>query len=831
MSVLAGCACWVWIWLAPQGGPELVLRGPTPAVVRLGEASHVGLVVKGTTSEPSFSVPKVAGLRVQVVPGGTQEIRSYVNGRITLERSVNYTLVLTPQREGKFTLPAFSVRVEGKELTTRPITIEAVRDMEGEDLAFVRVRPSAERVWVHEPIRFTVVFGVDERLRLVGGRARDGTPYSDVEVRAPWLDDLEGAVPIEVREDYANAQNLVLNGHVQKVDYTPGVEIGGRTYRRFRFEKAFLPVRIGAFDLPGPMLRFSVDTGRRRGLFNEEVAPRRFYAYGEPVHFEVRPLPEEGRPVPFYDAVGRFAVRTRLDRRQVRVGDSVKLILEIEGLGNTEFLRVPRPTELGGFHVLGRVVERAPEKVVVTYDLTPLRADLSEVPGLEWNWFDTRPGVETYRTIRTDPLPIRVLPLPEGTTLPVLPGDGKRLVTPGVDDIFDIVDLDGPPVVSAPPPPRWRVALWIAAPWLVFGALALGLRWRARRAGDTRGRRARSAAARAQRRLGRGEEALEVLVDYLADRLGVPPAAVVGPDLADRLVRSGLEEKVAREAAAAVERGVAARYGGEGALERSTVRELVQRLERSWRSGGTRGAGAVFLLFALGPLLAAGAPAQGVGAVTPAAAIAAYRSGDYARAAELFAELAKARPVDRRILFNLGNALYRQGRHAEALLAWERARLAMPRDPELLANIRLVRRKLGLRDEQSPFLEAIAELRAWFTRGELLAMCVAGSALAAAFLLFGRRRRWLRVLGAAALAPALLLALELLWWGPSRPPAGIVLRDETAIVAEPREGLEPVARVRAGVRVEVLGEGPRWLRVRAGGKKGYVPADAVGVVR
>src|SRR5690606_33260362 len=120
-----------------------------------------------------------------------------------------------------------------------------------------------------------------------------------------------------------------------------------------------------------PMLRYHVVLregqidvfGGRRGEKTEN-----YYVYGEPITLEVLPIPEEGRPNPYYGAVGRFTIDAALDRSRVDVGASVKLTLTVGGQGNFEFLRLPELDRLEGFHLLGQAeTRRGPDGIVVTY--------------------------------------------------------------------------------------------------------------------------------------------------------------------------------------------------------------------------------------------------------------------------------------------------------------------------------------------------------------------------------------------------------------------------------------------------------------------------------
>ncbi|MHC4922398.1 MAG: BatD family protein, partial [Planctomycetota bacterium] len=95
---------------APQGGDEhLVVEGPRPAVIRLGDSAEVVLRVDTRKNPPAPTVPTVAGLRLHLRLLGSEESTSIIHGRRTYRRSVKYILDIHPLREGKFTIPPFEV--------------------------------------------------------------------------------------------------------------------------------------------------------------------------------------------------------------------------------------------------------------------------------------------------------------------------------------------------------------------------------------------------------------------------------------------------------------------------------------------------------------------------------------------------------------------------------------------------------------------------------------------------------------------------------------------------------------------------------------------------
>lgn len=818
---------------AASAQEKLVVTGPDPATIRLGDIARVTIAIEGREADPrSPKLPEVAGLRMQLTGPSRSSEMYFAGGQMTERVAVQFLLTLQPTQEGTFTIPPFAIWTGTREQQTKELRLDVRKDLRGDDLAWLDVKVEPQRVYVHEPIRVHVDFGIQAGLRVVQGRLQNGQPYTDAEVQAPWLLEFPGGEPIELPRPDGDLCIVVLQNNAVIAQREVNHARGGERWTHYSFDRAFLPTRVGKIELSAPMLRYQrlVREGQpdifggRRGQQAEN-----FFVYGKPIALEVLPIPEAGRPTPYYGAVGRFTIDAALDKDTVRVGSSVKLTLTIRGQGNFEFLRLPTLDDLPGFHKLGQAeAARDADKVVVGYDLAPLSTEVRAVPKIGWNWFDTTPGVEKFVAATTPELPLHVMPLANAESLAPLPEAATRAITPGVDDVFDLPALTGAPVLRADPP-TWQRWTAVLGPWLLAFA---GLSWvtRARRrAANPAAMRARAAARVCERALHAGADPLGAFADYLGDRLGLPGPALIAPDLRQRLAAAGLASELVDASAQLIERGTAARYGGGGGIAASDVRELVERLERV-----RFGAGALLPLLVSAVIagVMAGAPLQAQQPVPQPGAVSAeeaYRAGDYATAERLFAQRFAA-TGDRRLLRAQGNCFYRLGDLPRALWAFESARLGDPRDAELLADRKLVRSKLELDDGEQGFAAQLAAVRDRLTAVECVWICAACMGVAAACLVLGFRRKGLRWIGVFALAPGAWFALELLWWEPSRPPGAIALQ-KLAIVSEPRSGLEPVATVRPGVALELLGGASgTFVRVRAGERTGYVPRDRVAVV-
>jgi hypothetical protein len=78
--------------------------------------------------------------------------------------------------------------------------------------------------------------------------------------------------------------------------------------------------------------------------------------------------------------------------------------------------------------------------------------------------------------------------------------------------------------------------------------------------------------------------------------------------------------------------------------------------------------------------------------------------------------------------------------------------------------------------------------------------------------------------------PAVTLALDVVWLTPFGPVRAVAL-NALQVTAEPREGMVPVANVRAGATVDVLGgHSGEFVRVDASGRPGYVAAADIAVI-
>ena len=186
------------------------------------------------------------------------------------------------------------------------------------------------------------------------------------------------------------------------------------------------------------------------------------------------------------------------------------------------------------------------------------------------------------------------------------------------------------------------------------------------------------------------------------------------------------------------------------------------------------------------------------------------------------------------VLQNLGSAYFRTGDQGRAILAFERALLLKPGDPDLRANLKLARDEAAVfPSEPSGGWQGLLlkPSRQWWS-GWALVSAVLLPASAAGWILLRRR---VRRAGLAALltgSAALTLgglSLHALDSRKDEDDRGIVIADPAKVRISPFGKADERASLAAGreVRVGRLENGYHWVSADSGGTEGWIAAGEV----
>ncbi len=215
-----------------------------------------------------------------------------------------------------------------------------------------------------------------------------------------------------------------------------------------------------------------------------------------------------------------------------------------------------------------------------------------------------------------------------------------------------------------------------------------------------------------------------------------------------------------------------------------------------------------------------------------------FEAGDIAGAASIYQEILAIDGPSASVLYNLGNCEQRLGKYGYAILAYERARLLTPRDPDLLANLDLARKAATAFDESGrhPLADAFLNylsLNEW-------SWLVAGSALVLgglALLCGSVRLRWRWMILSARIAAGFAVILivvgaVVLVLRRDEANRGVVLTESAVVRLSPFEKAESLgtpgpARI---VRIFESKDGFHFVEVLGTGLRGWMSDKDVSAI-
>lgn len=553
----------------------------TPREVAANDQVKVTITVTGPGAQDAQIEGATEG--VNLISGGgvsTSTSIGMVNGRTSATKS--FTLTYLPSGQGPAEVPAFTLRVGGRTYTTEkePVTITEAREApavrersqpEDQVPLEVQVRLDRDRLYLGQE-------AILEYRLIYRARVTDFAPRN--------LELVPGCLVVDEEVDRSIRQ----------------IQRDGKTwYEVTLFRRRLQPVQSGTVKVDPVLFILEVEASSRDPFeVFSMLNRRRLERVARGVTLEVQPLPEEGRPASFSGGVGRFRIRSRVDRTELASGEAAAVTVTVEGNAPLASASAPVLESIPDLKVFEpELEEEGNRRRSWVYPVVPQTAGRLTIPPVRWSYFD--PTDERYHTAETEPVILDVSPGTAGlTTAPAAPGG--RAIRPVATDLGFIK-----PAVLHLRDRRndlyrktWYWLL-VALPWVVIPAVLLAgwRRERLDRSGRTRERRAARRARRSLRRareaLGRGEVSeaqragVSALSGYVADRAHRSPRGMTYADLVALAGRGGASEETSAVLREVVEGFDRLRYtpgGGEPAETERLIQDsgrLVTRMEKEWR--------------------------------------------------------------------------------------------------------------------------------------------------------------------------------------------------------------------------------------------------------
>jgi hypothetical protein len=546
------------------------------STVAPGESIQLRVAVNGGSGDVDLS-----GLEdFKVLSQGTSSSVQIVNGHMS--RETNYNYMLLPRRQGRLTIPALAVDVDGSIHHSQPINITvedhptAGSDQFENQEAWVTAEVSDETPY--EGQQFTYTFRLFNTVQI-----------QDARIQAPEFDGFS-AKEIKDRRTFRK----ILNGRetvVTEIDYvlTP-LTSGSQT-----IEPAVLQVGILRPDRSGRRSPFG-------GVFNDPFFNRGTIQtrilQTDALKVAVRPLPPLPAARKFSGLVGKFDLKADIEGGDnLKAGDSATLAVTVEGRGNIMDARPPELQIPSAFKTYADTPQENIDvdrtgfhgKKIFRTALVPLEAGRFELAPVSLTYFDV--AQEAYRTLTAMAPPLTVAagspqtaPTPVTITPQPLKPNKQQVTFTGRDILPPKEDLAA--IQSRRPFPWIAFLLCLAAPALAFAGTVTVQRLRRKDTRPSALMKARAHQALKAARKRPTDQSLSLLYQALTAAI-LSTAGRMGEALtwkeAETLLRgSGCSEEEARDTAELLSRIESCKFSG-SALSSKELDDLLDRTRQAVR--------------------------------------------------------------------------------------------------------------------------------------------------------------------------------------------------------------------------------------------------------
>jgi len=249
------------------------------------------------------NITEIGGSKVLGRHQGSSNSFSYVNGKMTSERSTSLVLTFAPQHD--MTIPSYSVNIGGTAYKTDPIELKVVKanapQVANSNKFSLQLRADKKSVLVGEPLLVRVFFSMSKDIRLSEN-------------------------PNYIKPNF--------DGFFVK-------ELGNeKTYMQGNYQVTELgylltPKSEGNFTVGPATAKVGVADTSRRDMFGRFFGTVWTPIASNTLSIEVKPTPQNT------DLIGNFILKSNIDKQSVKANKPVNLTIKIEGEGNLEDFEFP----------------------------------------------------------------------------------------------------------------------------------------------------------------------------------------------------------------------------------------------------------------------------------------------------------------------------------------------------------------------------------------------------------------------------------------------------------------------------------------------------------
>ena len=832
-------------------------------LVAVDEQFSVTFIIEGEGKPSGFQWEP--GDDFQLVWGpqkGSSSSVSIINGKKTSSSQTTYTYVLMPRSTGTFQLPAATATIKGEQISSKRATVQVVSNgaqpqggqpgqggsqaqqggsqqqaqtgtVSSEDI-FMRLILSKNKAVVGETISATLK--LYHRVNIAGFEDARFPSFNGF-----WSQEVQAPSNIEFHRE----------------------NVGDKIYDAAVLRSwTLIPQQAGEIVIDPAELVCLVNVRSRRSssgsifdsFFQDDYTTIRKRVTTPAIKVQVNKIPA-GAPASFGGGVGTFRMNASLTRDSLKTHDAASLKVTVSGKGNISLLEAPKINFPPDFEVYDVKTSETAGSKTFEYPFIPRSHGDFTVGPVEYSYYDVSSG--KFVTLRSQEMHLSVS---RGNEAPAQQGAGQLVQAPARKDVKDLgSDIR---FITTRMPKLSRAGEFFVGSGAFWGILALlaalaaglwfGFRKVAARRADVVGSKNRAATKMARKRLSLAGEFLQkdlytafyeelhkALLGFVGDKLNMPAAELNKENIGERLVEGGATPEQAARFNELLDACEFARYAPsegheamnahyEGAV--SVISDIDSAMKRKPKGGGAAVLALLLILLPFGGR-AASAPADSLWN----AGVNAYTEGRWDEARVAWTGIADSGLESADLYCNIGDACFKGGDIAHAILWYERAVKADPSFGDARYNLEFARSQVQDRIEEVPefFLATWARKACWLLpSGAWAVLCIVFFALTMAMLLlFLLGRGGARKAGFFAGIVTLLLSLLCLrfaFWQRTdalKHDTAIVVSAVTEVKSSPGSGVSLFV-LHEGTKVKLLESVGDWENIElADGRQGWVRTD------
>jgi hypothetical protein len=372
--------------------------------VATGEEFEITFSTNGNGDQ--FTPPRFAGFQLTGGPNVSQSMTS-VNGNTSVSFSYSYELLAV--KEGEYTIGPATIVVNGRRLSTKPITIKVVKGQPVPQNRNAQTGPDntindnnisdlSKSVFIRAIVNKTNVYQ-GEQLTV---SYRLYTRVSIVNAQPDKLPDLNGFFAEDTKSLQQQSQ--------WRVEVYNGIRYNVTDIK----QSILFPERSGDLTVDPFGMTLDVRTGDDFDQLFGSAREFKTRAQSKPVIIHVKPLPGTGKPSDFSGAVGNFSIAASVDKKELKSNESLNYTIKVSGAGNIKLLKPFSPEFPADFEKYDpKVTDSVKEDENglrgtrnYTYLLIPRHKGDYTINPLKFSYFN--PATGRYNTIATKEFHIHV---------------------------------------------------------------------------------------------------------------------------------------------------------------------------------------------------------------------------------------------------------------------------------------------------------------------------------------------------------------------------------------------------------------------------------------